>query len=130
MIIQGMKYLSPKEAQSISDDDVIFIDLRPEYETNAKQIRVKTLVFLNWQDFKQEYTILDPARHFIVFDEVGLHSKEIVKFLVDKGFENVAGMAGGIVDWERDGLPINIDMNELMTGSCLCTMKPKKKFKK
>lgn len=130
MTIGNLKYLSPKEAFSISQDDVVFIDLRPDYETTAKQIQVKTLVFIYWQEFEKEYTILDPSRHFIVFDEVGLHSKEIIKFLVNNGFENVAGMVGGIVDWERDGLPITIDKGELMTGSCLCTLKPKKKFKK
>ncbi|MCX6272574.1 MAG: hypothetical protein NTU44_15415 [Bacteroidetes bacterium] len=130
MIIGNIRYLTPKEAFSLSQEDVVFVDLRPDYETAAKQIKVKSLVLLFWQDFEQEYSILDPAQHFIVFDEVGLHSKEIIKFLLDKGFENVAGMAGGIVDWEKDGLPITIDKGEFMTGSCLCTMKPKKKFKK
>lgn len=130
MTISNIKYLSPKEAFSLSDQDVVFIDIRPDYETIGKRIKVKTIVYINCKEFEQEYHILDKVRHFIILDAVGIHSKEIVNFLLEKGFLNIASLAGGIVDWERDGLPMEIDKGELLTGSCMCTLKPKKKFKK
>jgi rhodanese-related sulfurtransferase len=130
MNIGNVKYLSPLEAYSLSETDVVFIDIRPDYETVAKRIVVKTIVYLHWKEFEQEYHILDQNKNFIVMDEVGLHSKEIVKFMMENGFQHAASMAGGIFDWERDGLPMDIDPGELLTGSCACTMKPKKRFKK
>jgi len=128
--IDGMRFITPGEAAALSENDVVFIDLRPDYETVGKKIKVKTIVYIHWKEFEQEYTILDKQKHFIVFDEVGLHSKDIVKFMLSHGFEKVAGIIGGIMDWERDGLPVEINPLELYTGSCACTMKPKKRFVK
>ncbi len=39
------------------------------------------------------------------------------------GYENVANMAGGIVDWERDGLPLTTDISNRLSGSCMCQLK-------
>ena len=39
------------------------------------------------------------------------------------GYDNVANMAGGIVDWERDGLPLTTDINNRLSGSCMCQLK-------
>jgi hypothetical protein len=34
-------------------------------------------------------------------------------------------MAGGIVDWERDGLPLKTNIEERLSGSCMCQLKPR-----
>ena len=34
-------------------------------------------------------------------------------------------MAGGIVDWERDGLPVKTNIEERLSGSCMCQLKPR-----
>jgi len=41
----------------------------------------------------------------------------------NKGFENIANMAGGMVEWERDGLPLKIDKTERLSGSCACMLR-------
>jgi 3-mercaptopyruvate sulfurtransferase SseA len=48
----------------------------------------------------------------------------------DKGFEKIANLAGGIVDWERDGLPITTDITKRLSGSCICQLKPRENIKK
>jgi predicted sulfurtransferase len=65
----------------------------------------------------------------IFADTVGLRSKEAVIFLKEKGFKKIANMAGGIVDWERDGLPVKLNINERLTGSCMCQLKPRERRK-
>lgn len=130
MSIGSVLYVTPREAFALCEKDCVLIDIRPDYETAGKKIRVKTIVYIPWEDFADNYTILDTGRYFIVMDEVGLHSKEIVEFMTERGFNHAASMSGGIVDWERDGLPMDIDKGELMTGSCACTLKPKKRFNK
>lgn len=129
-VIGDIRFLSPGESFQLSDKEVVFIDLRPDFEAVAKQIIVKYLVCIPRKTLAQDYTMLDPEKHFIVFDQVGLHTREACHFLSMHGFTRLAAMAGGIVDWERDGLPITIDPGELLTGSCMCTLKPKKRFKK
>jgi rhodanese-related sulfurtransferase len=61
----------------------------------------------------------------IVADSVGLRSKSAVKFLMDNGFANVANLNGGILDWEHDGMPIIVDLNKQLSGSCTCRLKPR-----
>ena len=65
----------------------------------------------------------------IVADSVGLRSHEAMEFLISKGFSNLANLAGGIVDWERDGLPLRIDITEQLDGSCVCQLRPRHKRK-
>ncbi len=42
----------------------------------------------------------------------------------DKGFKNVASMSDGFAEWERDGFPVIVDVNERLTGTCACQLKP------
>jgi len=70
---------------------------------------------------------LPKDKPLIVADSVSIKSREAVVFLTEKGLHNVANMAGGIVDWERDGLPVTTDESYRLTGSCLCQLKAKGK---
>jgi hypothetical protein len=49
--------------------------------------------------------------------------------LKEKGFSKIANMAGGIVDWEHDGLPIKTNVEERLSGSCICQLKPRERHK-
>ena len=66
-------------------------------------------------------------RPLVFADSVGLRSREGVIFMNSHGYENVANMAGGIVDWERDGLPMTTDINYRLSGSCVCQLKAREK---
>ena len=107
---------------------MVFIDIRPEFETPGKRLDVSQIVYLPEKAIYDEYQMLDPANYFVVFDAVGIHSKEAVSFLMEHGFKHVASLAGGITDWERDGFAICYNKSERLTGSCACTLKPKSKF--
>ncbi len=63
----------------------------------------------------------------IIADSVGLRSHEAMVFLMTKGFSNIANLAGGIVEWERDGLPVKKDISGQLDGSCVCQLKPRHK---
>jgi hypothetical protein len=45
-------------------------------------------------------------------------------FLINKGQSNIANLAGGIIEWDRDGLPLVINKREQLSGSCACQLKP------
>jgi len=61
----------------------------------------------------------------IVADSVGLFSHEAMIILKDLGFENIINLALGLVEWERDGMPVMIDQNERLSGSCVCQLRPR-----
>jgi len=51
-------------------------------------------------------------------------------FMNAHGYENVANMAGGIVNWERDGLSLTTDISNRLSGSCMCKLKARENRKK
>ena len=69
------------------------------------------------------YQDLPVDQPLIFADAVGLKSREGVLFMIAHGYDNVANMAGGIVDWERDGLPLTTDISNRLSGSCMCQLK-------
>lgn len=75
----------------------------------------------------ETYLQLPKNKTLIFADAVGLRSREAVWFLKEKGIKNIANMAGGLVEWERDGLPLKVDKSEILTGSCMCTLRKRNK---
>jgi len=76
---------------------------------------------------EQKITWLPDNIPLIVADSVGIHSHEAMLLLQTKGFQNIANLAGGMVEWERDGLPIKVDNEYQLSGSCVCQLKPRNK---
>jgi rhodanese-related sulfurtransferase len=126
-ISHGVLNLTPGECHDICKRGAIIIDVREDYLRTFKMFRVKRLFHLPYSRIEQLYNDLPVDIPLIFADTVGLKSREAVLFMNDRGFTNVANMAGGIVDWERDGLPVSSDLSARLTGSCMCQLKPGKK---
>ena len=86
---------------------------------------VDKVLYLPYSELEKSYKDLPNDQSLIFADAVGLKSREGVLFMNAHGYENVANMVGGIVDWERDGLPINTDLTARLSGSCMCQLKTK-----
>lgn len=129
-IINGILHLSPKEAHELCLNGAILLDLRLDLLFNNKRFDVPECLHCVYDEIEEFYHLLPPNRPIIVADAVGIHSKEIAKFLMEKGFAEVANLVGGINDWERDNLPIIIDIDETLTGGCMCQLRTWGKRKK
>lgn len=117
--------VSPGEAFELVNKGALLIDVREENLRGFKSFDVPGLILFPKSKIIKEYGNLSVDTFLIFADTVGLRSKEVVIFLKEKGFEKIANMAGGIVDWERDGLPVNTDISSRLTGSCICQLKPR-----
>ena len=116
--------VSPREAFELCDKGAVIVDVREEYLNNFKNFDVPEILFFPISRLVQQLSDLPLEKYLIFADTVGLRSKEAVVFLKDKGFEKIANMAGGIVEWERDGLPLKTNIEERLSGSCMCQLKP------
>lgn len=125
-----MLSLSPKETLEVCSMGGIVVDVREEYLSSFKMFGVPEVIRLPMSNFKEEYHTLTKDRHLIIADSAGLKSKEATLFLLENGFVKVANLAGGLVEWERDNMPLNVDINERLTGSCMCQLKPRERKKK
>jgi len=117
--------LSPNEAFDLCGKGAKLVDVREDYLNSFKMFGVEKVIYLPKSLFSENYQQLSRDEYLIFADSAGLRSKEAVLFLLGKGYDKIANLAGGIVEWERDGLPLNIDISERLTGSCMCQLKPR-----
>jgi rhodanese-related sulfurtransferase len=115
--------LTPSESYAQCEKGAIIVDVREEYMNSFKMFNVDSLVCLPYSELEQLYTELPKDKPLIFADAVGLKSREGVLFMKAHGYENAANMAGGMVDWERDGLPVTTDPSNRLSGSCMCQLK-------
>ena len=123
MTSSGMLHVSPKETYELCLQVAIIVDVREEYMNRFKMFDVEEIIFCPYSILEENYQDFPNDKPLIFADAVGLHSKEAILFLKDKGLENIANMAGGIVEWVRDGLPLKIDKTERLSGSCACMLR-------
>jgi rhodanese-related sulfurtransferase len=126
----GILNVSPCEAFNLCIKGAAIVDVREEYLNNFKNFDVPLVLYFPITKLVNSFSELPQDKYLIFADTVGLRSKEAVVFLKDKGYDKIANMAGGIVDWERDGLPIKTNIEERLSGSCMCQLKPREGRKK
>jgi rhodanese-related sulfurtransferase len=122
LLIQGLLYLSPRESLAAIEHGAVLVDLRAPDDVALKRFDVKHLIYMPYCDLKTGYARLPMARPLVLADSVGLRSKEALRFLREHGYVDVASLIGGIVDWQREGLPIHVD--GFFTGQCACQLRP------
>jgi rhodanese-related sulfurtransferase len=121
--IQEIRHVTPREALELSKKGAILLDVRLELLFINKRFDVPESFHCVYDEIKEYYHHLPQDKPIIVADAVGIHSKEVVGFLQEKGFTQVVNLAGGIHDWETDGLPMIIDPDETLTGGCMCQIR-------
>ena len=120
--INGLRHVSGKESLEILKETGFMIDVRPDFEL-ARLMNIEHILYYPYDEIRDQYQDLPRETWLIIADAVGLRSKEIALFLKDKGFSNILHLAGGVVEWERDGLPVILDKSRRLSGSCMCQLK-------
>ncbi len=122
--------LTPRETAGAVQKGALYVDLRETDFYDYKIPDVPEIFLLPLSVFKKEWYKLPRNRYLILADSSGLKSRKLVSFLKENGFDKAAQMAGGFLEWERDGLPVREDINERLTGACACQLKPRDRLKK
>ncbi len=127
-ISSGFINLSAREAyKETIENNAIILDVRELRLIGYKRFDVSQVIYMPFSTLNTNYQSLPVDIPVIVADSVGLKSHEAMEFLGGKGLTNIANLAGGIVEWERDGLPVKKDISEQLDGSCACQLKPRHK---
>jgi rhodanese-related sulfurtransferase len=121
-VINGLRHVSGKECSDILDDGGYILDVRPDFEL-TKLLHVERIFYFPYDEIRDNYKELPRDTWLILADAVGLRSKEIAIFLKEQGFAKILHLAGGVVEWERDGLPVTLDKSRRLSGSCMCQLK-------
>ena len=127
-IASGYLNITPKDAyQELVSTDAVLLDVRKEEYLSYKRFDVPRVINIPLSEIEQKLDSVPRDIPLVVADSAGIRSKEAMLVLAENGFENIANLAGGLVEWERDELPLKIDDNERLDGSCACQMRKKPK---
>ena len=99
--------LDPAEFKSaMNKGGVQLIDVRTPGEYAAGHIPGNTN--LDWTSPAHEelFATLDPSRPVLLYCRSGGRSGQAMEYLKGKGFKDVRHLQGGILAWERAGMPI------------------------
>ncbi len=130
ILIGGIRFLFPHEALALlSERKAALLDIRDEFETNGRIFKVPEVVRIAHQRPDEEFLALPKDKPLIVADCVGQLSKDKALLLLAHGYE-VAVLNGGLIDWERSGMPLEIDRDAELVGGCICQMRPRRMFRK
>jgi rhodanese-related sulfurtransferase len=121
-VINGLRHVSGRESLDILKEEGYILDVRPDFEL-TKLMDIEPILYYPYDEIKGHFHELPRDTWLILADAVGLRSKEIALLLMHKGFSNILHLAGGVVEWERDGLPVTLDKSRRLTGSCMCQLK-------
>jgi rhodanese-related sulfurtransferase len=130
ILINGIRFISPKEAFELIGKGVILIDIRETYMRAYKAFQTDNIAYFPFSQFDQLWEQIPREHPVIIADATGLKSKQAVRFLMEKGYLLTASMNGGIMDWEKDGLPLTTEKKEQLSGACPCMLKAMNKLEK
>ena len=114
---------TPQETLRRCQEGSILLDIRPHILCLYKAFDVPEVLYCPWQELELYLNQLPDNREIIIADTSGIQGREAIELLIGHGFKNVAGLAGGMVEWEQDGLPLLVDNQARLSGSCMCQLK-------
>jgi rhodanese-related sulfurtransferase len=127
-ISAGIMNVTPHQAFSLCQKGAVLIDVREEELSRFKMFGVPEVIYCPFSMLEETCENLPEDKPMIFADAAGLHSKEAVVLLMEKGLAGrIANLAGGLVEWERDEMPMIIDKSEKLSGSCMCQLRPRNK---
>lgn len=92
------------EARAKSDEGAVIVDVREPGE--FAQVRVPGAALLPLSTFATRYAELPRDRPILVMCASGNRSQAATAHLIRNGWTDVVNVTGGIVAWERAGLPV------------------------
>jgi len=123
----GYLNITPRGAYELCLTGAVLLDVREEYHSVYKKFNVKEVIYCPLSVIDEKLSDFPTDRKLIVADASGLRSREAMTLLIKKGFDNLINLAGGMVEWERDGMSLAEDLEQKLTGSCMCQLKPRTK---
>jgi sulfur-carrier protein adenylyltransferase/sulfurtransferase len=88
--------------------DAVFVDVREQDEWDEGHIPGALYLGRGNLESRIETAVPDKSRQVVVYCAAGNRSVFATKTLEELGYENVVSLAGGYVDWKRNGFPTQL----------------------
>jgi sulfur-carrier protein adenylyltransferase/sulfurtransferase len=88
--------------------DAVFVDVRERDEWDQGHLPDAVHIPRGYLESRIERAVPDRAQEVVVYCASGNRSIFAAQTLAQLGYERVASLAGGIAEWQRSGLPIDV----------------------
>lgn len=126
LVIQGLRFLAPKDALAVLNEGALLVDLRLDELAEMKAFKVPGTIRIPHEELPGLLAELPTDRPLLLADSSGVYTKEAAHLLLDSGFTEVACLNGGMLLWDQEGLPVVTDAAALLQGECPCVLRPRK----
>ena len=92
-----------------NDPEFVIMDVRTPDEFAAGHIAGARPLDFNAPDFADRVKELPRDKTYLVYCRSGNRSAKAVKLMQEAGFTNLIDLGGGMLDWEKAGLPVAKD---------------------
>ena len=124
----GILNVTPRQALELCRKGALLVDVREADLSRFKMFDVPEIIYCPYSVLEETFHHLPAGKPLIFADAAGLHSREATEMAIRKGLEDrVANLAGGLIEWERDEMPLIIDKSEKLSGSCMCQLRQREK---
>ncbi|MFO7723334.1 MAG: rhodanese-like domain-containing protein, partial [Bacteroidales bacterium] len=114
----GVYNLTPVQAHQACLEGALLIDVRENYHSFLHTFDVRNLFYCPLSELSAHFDRIPANQPVILADAAGLKSREAVLLLMEKGYDNIANLAGGMLEWNRENMPVKSDKTRRMSGSC------------
>jgi rhodanese-related sulfurtransferase len=126
LVVDGIRFLAPREALEACAQGALLVDLRIEELVDMKAFQVPEWVNIPHRQLRGQAGALPKDRLLVLADASGVYVREAAAVLASLGYEQVAGLNGGMLHWDQANLPVGTDPGNLLYGPCPCALKPAK----
>jgi rhodanese-related sulfurtransferase len=108
----GVVSVAPTEAAAVIDgasDDLVILDVRTPEEFAEGHLDGALMLDFYEPDFANQLAALDRDVPYVLYCRSGNRSGQVLPVMDELGFTAVTEIAGGIVAWQADGLPVTTD---------------------
>ena len=118
---QSIITISARDAKQLienkASNELTILDVRNTDEFNEEHIENSIVIPLEWLK-EGGHEILNPNNTIIVYCQTGNRSVQASQYLLDKGFNNIFNLGGGISAWKEEGFSTVIRGED---GDCGCS---------
>lgn len=104
--MQPITQLTPKDAHKHLQDGAILLDVREPDEVGELSCDISNVIYLPMSQFQNQIQTLPKDKEIITICYSGARSYVATQILNASGYPSALNLAGGILAWKEEGLPI------------------------
>ena len=93
-------------ASAAAKEGVVILDVRTPGEYAAGHLKNAVLIDYKSKDFRQRLAELDKSKTYLLHCRSGGRSTSAIPTFKELGFQHVIHLDGGMLAWEKAGLPV------------------------